>query len=410
MTNQSKAAGRKSVKLILATVVAVLAILAMFSSSAFAGDYNGYQVTVMDNLSELTITTNETEPIRILNNAGITLATDDHLDLTAFEQGVGGTIKINRYSTINVEIDKNVQTYGVYSATVGDALKEIGAAVGEQDEVNYAMDAPVVDGMVITVKVAFPVVLNADGESLSFAVIRGTVADIISQAGLTLGADDYTEPALTAPLEAGMTINVFRVSYETEAIDEAIPYSTTTVEDDTLYEGTSRVDTAGVDGTKQVTYQVKYINGAEESREVLSETVTAEPVTEVKRIGTMQSSGADATPNGVTSLNGYSVGQVISGRYTHYCACATCNGNGNGVTTSGRRISNGMANPYYVACNWLPLGTVINVDGTNYTVVDRGGSGLSRVGRIDIFTPEGHSACYRYGTGSCTITIVRLGW
>lgn len=69
-----------------------------------------------------------------------------------------------------------------------------------------------------------------------------------------------------------------------------------------------------------------------------------------------------------------------------------------------------MANPYYVACNWLPMGSVIRVNGTNYTVVDRGGSGLSTVGRIDIFTPEGHAACYRYGTGRCSIEIVRLGW
>ena len=39
-----------------------------------------------------------------------------------------------------------------------------------------------------------------------------------------------------------------------------------------------------------------------------------------------------------------------------------------------------------------------------------GGSGLSSVGRIDIYTPEGHAAALRGGTGSCTIEIVRLGW
>ena len=69
-----------------------------------------------------------------------------------------------------------------------------------------------------------------------------------------------------------------------------------------------------------------------------------------------------------------------------------------------------MENPYYIACNWLPLGTVLDVDGELYTVVDRGGSGLSKQGRIDIFTPGGHSDALRKGTGRCTITIVRLGW
>ena len=69
-----------------------------------------------------------------------------------------------------------------------------------------------------------------------------------------------------------------------------------------------------------------------------------------------------------------------------------------------------MADPYYVACNWLPLGSVISVNGKNYTVVDRGGSGLSARGRIDIYTPAGHQAALKGGTGSCSITIVRLGW
>lgn len=410
MTNQSKAAGRRSLRAILATVSALLVIVLIFSSTALAGSLNSYDVKVIDSAQEMLITTNETEPIKILKSAGITLDSDDKLDISQFEQGVGGTIKISRFNTINVELDKTVQTYGVYGATVGEALKEIGAELGEKDEINYSLSEPVKDGMVITVETAFSVSLTVDGATEKYAVVRGTVADIISQAGVTLGADDYTEPSLDTVLGAGMAISVYRVEYAETTVDEEVNYSTTEIKDDTLYQGTNNVETKGVKGSKKVTYKVKYVNGAEDSREKLSETVTKQPTAEVVRVGTKKAEGANVESNGVTSKNGYTVGQVISGRYTHYCACATCNGNSNGVTTSGKRISNGMANPYYVACNWLPLGSVICVDGTNYTVVDRGGSGLSRKGRIDIFTPEGHSACYRYGTGSCTITIVRLGW
>lgn len=32
------------------------------------------------------------------------------------------------------------------------------------------------------------------------------------------------------------------------------------------------------------------------------------------------------------------------------------------------------------------MGSIVNIDGTNYTVVDRGSSGLSSVGRVDIYT------------------------
>ena len=104
---------------------------------------------------------------------------------------------------------------------------------------------------------------------------------------------------------------------------------------------------------------------------------------------------------------GESLGNVVT---SAYCSCSICCGKNDGMTASGKKIYNGMPNPYYVACNWLPMGSVIQVDGVNYTVVDRGGSGLSKKGRIDIYTPEGHAECYRRGTGKCEIVIVRLGW
>lgn len=407
MTNLSKAAGRHTLKAIAAAVVALLLIVAIFVSTAFAG---GYQVTIADGAQEFVITTNETEPIAILKSAGITLTSDDKLDLTAFQQGKGGTITVSRLNSINVAFGNNMQTYQVYGATVGDALAAAGLSVTEKDSLSYALTDAAQNGMVIEIYDADAVTLIADGTKAKFAITKGTVGDLLKMAGVTLGGEDYVKPSQDTPLQKDMKIKVYRVTYKEVTDTEEIPFEEQTVKDKTLFEGVKTVTTKGVNGSKDVTYNVKYVNGKEKERTVLSETVNTQPVTQVVSVGTKKSTGASAAPNGVTSRGGFTVGQKISGRYTHYCACATCNGNSNGITTSGKRIANGMANPYYIACNWLPLGSVVNVDGVNYTVVDRGGSGLSRVGRIDIFTPEGHSACYRLGTGSCQLEIVRLGW
>lgn len=411
MTNQSNVAGRRSLRAILTTVIAILLIVSTFASTAFADTIDQYDVKIVDNGEEFTVTTTETEPIEILNTAGITLLSDDRMDITSFIEGEGGTIVINRLNSINVGFNGTIHTYSVYSSTVGEALNEIGVTVGQNDKVNYDLNDTVQNGMVIDIQAAFSVSLTADGSTASYAIADGTVADLLNLAGITLGKDDYTEPDVSSSLKAGTSVTVYRVEYKTETKSETIKYSTTKKNDSTLAQGKTKVVTKGVDGSKDVTYKVKYVNGEEESRETVSEVVVTKPVNKVVKVGTKKSStSAAVASNGVTSKNGYTVGQVISGKYTHYCACAKCNGNSNGITSSGKKISNGMDNPYYVACNWLPLGSVINVDGTNYTVVDRGGSGLSKKGRIDIFTPEGHEACYRYGTGSCTITIVRLGW
>lgn len=409
MTNQSNVVGRRSLRAILSTVIALILILAAFASTALADSFNQYDVKIMDGSQEYTITTNETEPIEILTAAGITLSADDKMDIRAFEQGEGGTILIKRLNTIHIEFGSNIQNYSVYSPTVGEALAEIGITVNENDKLNYALDDAVKDGMVVSIKSAFSVSLDADGETKKYTFVDGTVADLLTFAGIELGTDDYTEPALDKKLKADMKIKVFRVEHKTETRSESIKFTTKEEKDSSLEEGKTKVITKGVKGTKEVTYDVKYINGKEDSKTALVTTVISEPVQKVVKVGTKKVKKS-VKSNGVKSKNGYTVGQEINGRYTHYCACAKCNGNSRGITSSGKKIRNGMANPHYVACNWLPLGTVISVDGTNYTVVDRGGSGLSRKGRIDIFTPEGHSACYKYGTGNCKIKIIRLGW
>lgn len=75
--------------------------------------------------------------------------------------------------------------------------------------------------------------------------------------------------------------------------------------------------------------------------------------------------------------------QSSSGAYlgtykiTHYCACSRCS-SGTGITASGTYATEGRT----VACNSLPFGTRIIINGNVYTVEDTGGMGGNT---IDIF-------------------------
>lgn len=414
MINQSDAKGLKGFsKAVLIAVIAFVLAVAIFATTAFAGLMSQYNVEiVVDSNDAIVITTNETEPIEILSQANITLSDSDKIDISGFTAGEGGTIKIDKENSINVEFDGAISTYTLYEDTVGEALKSLGITVSEKDKINYKLTDKVKDGMVISIMSAKSVTLKADGKSVKYAIYQGKVSHLLSLAQVTLGKDDYTKPALDTQLKANMTVTVYRVKYKTVTEKKDIAFKTVTEKDSSMNVGTQKVITNGVKGEEEVSYKVKYVNGKQSEKTEISSKTVKSPVNKVVKVGTKkaETKKSDVKSNGVTSRNGYTVGQKISGRYTHYCACAKCNGNSRGITASGNRIRNGMSNPYYVACNWLPLGTVIRVDSTNYTVVDRGGSGLSTVGRIDIFTPEGHSACYRYGTGPCTIEIIRLGW
>lgn len=409
--NQSVAGGLKGIsRAVITAVIAFVVMVAVCATTAFAQLVSVYKVQISVDNNSFTITTNETDPVEILSQANVSLTNSDKLDIKDFKAGKGGVIRVDKLKTVNIEFTKTIRSFEVYADTVGDALNELKIVCTASDSVNYPLSTVLSDGMIIKVTSSKSISVNADGETVEYPAVSGTVKDLLKLAHISLGEDDYTVPSVNSSIRAGMTVKVYRVEYKEMTKTEKVSYKTTKKKDSSVYKGIETVVTNGTSGKADVTYEVKYVNGKATSKTEVSRETVKKAKNKVVKVGTKKTSGTtNVKANGVKSKNGYKVGQVIKGKYTHYCACGVC-GSGTGKTASGKKVRNGMKDPYYIACNWLPLGSVVNIDGTNYTVVDRGGSGLSKEGRVDIFTPEGHQACFRYGTGSCTLTIIRLGW
>ena len=122
---------------------------------------------------------------------------------------------------------------------------------------------------------------------------------------------------------------------------------------------------------------------------------------------------ATPIPTTVRSYNGIAEGDVLPGELTFYCECAECNGaDCAGITADGTVLTAlGPEDIPVAGCNWLPLQSLVEVDGTVYRIADRGGPGLDRVGRLDIFTPEGHAAALELGrVYGVEVRIVALPW
>ena len=89
-----------------------------------------------------------------------------------------------------------------------------------------------------------------------------------------------------------------------------------------------------------------------------------------------------------------SQGSSSSGKYlgrfklTAYCACEKCCGKSDGITASGTKATQGRT----VAMGGIPLGTKISINGTVYTVEDRG----TVYGHVDIFK-NSHQAARNFG-------------
>lgn len=416
-TNQIEAV-RNFTKSIQSRVIAVGIMLVIFATSVFAAFSVSYTVDIVDDGQALpTVTTTRSEPMDILNQADLSMDAHDKIDLSEFESGKGGKIIVHRSKEISIEYCNQLSNYEVYATTVADAIQEVGITLEEGTEVNFDLKEKVMDGMVISIVIPNPVTINVDGQSKAAIATESTVADFIAAQGIALGEQDIIEPALDSQVSANMVIAIQRVSYAELTEVHGIPFATVTKRNAALPAGTTQIQQAGVNGEKEVRFQVRLVDGVETERTVIGETVTVPAVNQIVVNGTQSVPAITRTEpvadtvlvsNPSRTYKGIAEGQIIGGRATHYCACATCNGSNSGNTASGMKIYNGMANPYIVACNWLPLGTKIKVNGVLYTVADRGGSGFNYVGRVDIFTPGGHAECYRLGSPSITIEIVQL--
>lgn len=298
-------------------------------------------------------------------------------------------VEISRSCQVVVMADGKSKTVTCVGGTVEDALKQAGVTVGEEDSLNYDKDKPLFDKMHIRVTRVMKIQVTADGETKEYETSAQTVEAALKKCGVELGEEDRVEPALTEKVKDGMEITVKRVEVKEEVKTEEVPYETQYKDTDSLYEGETQVETAGVAGEKEVTYKVTYVDGKEESREQASEEVTKEPVTEVVLRGTAVKA-EDSTPSvDVSGGNGTgtSAGTFVDmyGNTVSYSSVLT--GTCTAYSVPGGTTSLGWDAVYGVVAvnpNIIPYGTKLYITSPDGSVVygygvagDTGGAAMA---------------------------------
>ena len=127
-----------------------------------------------------------------------------------------------------------------------------------------------------------------------------------------------------------------------------------------------------------------------------SETVTASQCTETEEYVTSGAGYADVS----VEIFQEPLGDF---RITYYCPCEKCCGSyADGITASGVPATEGVT----CACDYLPIGTMVNVDGHIYTVQDRFGA-FDGSKCIDIYV-EDHDRAEGLGTHTSRVYLVTL--
>ena len=214
---------------VLATVSALVVIVSVVTITAFAAAAT-YKVTVNEaGKKAYTVSTRADSVEKFVedNADALSLGKYDYLDTSSFEVGENCTVTVLRAQVIKV-IDNGEEHFLNGAGPAAQMLDKHNMALGKFDEINLADNEFVSSDKTLEIKRSFGVTVIADGKSNDVQIASGTVKDAVARAGITLGENDETDPALDTELTNGMEINVLRVEYKERTETVKIPFDTVT--------------------------------------------------------------------------------------------------------------------------------------------------------------------------------------
>lgn len=297
---------KKTVNILKVTLVMLMCVM-MLSLTA-CGKAITVSVSDMGETKEIEVTTGMTVE-EALKDASITLGEKDETTPAKDKKLTEETkeIIIKRYAKVTVIKGDKSETVELVGGTVEQAVSKAGFAVIKGESTDIKGDTFLKDGMTINILKKSTVSLTADGETKNVETVAKTVEDFLKEQSITLDADDELSVNLTDAITEGMAIVVKRVEYKEETRTESIPFGTQEKYSDALDEGTSEVTQEGVEGSKEVTYKVKYVDSKEESKEVISEKITKEPKDKIVTYGSKSTSSGDSGNSGSSDGGGKTI-------------------------------------------------------------------------------------------------------
>jgi len=196
--------------------------------------------------------------------------------------------------SVTVIVDGAPRRVATHAVTVADVLSESGVSFSEEDVVSPAPEGEVRDGMTVVVRHAIPVTVTMGADKVQLDVVGTRVADALVAAGVDPANAEHVSPPVSASLKPGMTIDVPDIVVHVEREESPVKPAVRRVSDASLAKGRKRVIEHGRPGTLLRVYRVVVADGVETPPVLTAEQVVVAPKPKVIAVGT----GTDGSGGG----------------------------------------------------------------------------------------------------------------
>ena len=268
-----------------AALMAVALVASLGSAAAYKASEKTVQLSVDGKVRS--VSSHATTVQEVLASAGLLVGEHDLLAPAASEPIANGeSISLRRGRNLQLTVDGASRAVWVTASSVDEALGQLG--IGDTRSFLSASRSRQIglEGMSLDIRTAKTVDLIADGKPQALVTTGATVRDVLVQGGVTLRpADKISVPLERRPVD-GLQIRITRVDAQRQLENVAIDYATVHRADSSLYKGQSRVVQTGVPGVVVKTWSVTLADGQPDHQTLLSQVMTASPITQIIADGT----------------------------------------------------------------------------------------------------------------------------
>ncbi len=270
---------------------------------AFAAEtqQEGRLVTIHDRGNDTVILTKGTTVGDALKQANISVDTNDAVEPAVSEKLAGKDFSVNIYRArpvIVVDGETRQKIITPYQ-TADQITKSVGITLYPEDKTTLTRTDNIVAegaGLQLTITRATPFNFTLYGATTVARTQAKTVGEMLKEKGISLGKDDRVSLDPSTPITANMALRVWREGKQTVTVSEDVNFDTQTIQDGDQYIGYHAIQTPGVKGSRNVTYEVMIQDGKEVGRTEIASITTVEPQKQIEVVGTKYR-GSYTTPS-----------------------------------------------------------------------------------------------------------------
>ena len=288
---------------IVAVVLLVASLFLMVNSRAEAQSGTGGRlITIHDRGTEKVLLSDAATVAEAVADAGITLDSHDAVEPAIGEKLVATEYQINIYRARPVTVIDGATRQKVVTAyqTAGQITQDIGITLYPEDTTSLRRsDNLLADGagLELTIDRAQAFNFTLYGSKSEARTQAKTVGEMLKDKKIDLGENDRVSVPLATVITPGIEVQVWREGRQTITVEEPVAFDTEKIQDADREYGYKAVQTAGVEGKQNVTYEVEIRDGKEVKRTKITSLVTAQPSNQVEVIGAKLPTPTNPTEN-----------------------------------------------------------------------------------------------------------------